>query len=133
MFSNKRLSSGTLLIAGLLSVLVSLGTFSPASASGLAHTGASPVMSATQGKATIIVLDGTSMVPKPLIGATVAFWDTKGALVAKGLTDQTGQFSNLMTVGTYKVRVTVNGFKPGTNVVVVKSGERVTLLMSLFK
>ena len=131
MFGIRHLSLKALLFAGLLSILISLGAFTPASAA----TPSPAQPAAAFGKVSVTVWDGglMSIMPVPISKAIVAFRDTNGAVVAKGLTDVSGKYTISLTPAVYKLTVYANGYKNFSTSISVKEGQTYRLEIPLLK
>jgi Carboxypeptidase regulatory-like domain len=94
-----------------------------------------PTSAPDYGKVVILVTDGS--VPtlnsnrKPLAGAAVEIINSSGAVVAKAITDATGQVSLANSEAIYKARVSADGFNTQTVAFKIRKGETTRVSVAL--
>jgi len=99
------------------------------------HSFASParISGVDYGKAVITVVQASSLTSggKPIVGATAELVDASGTTLSKYATDGNGQFSLAVAGGSYKVRVSAQGYETTGAYLEIKNGQTSYLMIRM--
>jgi hypothetical protein len=101
--------------------MFAFGSFAPTASAMRVPTGP-PVAGPVTGTLIAYVYDSASSGEKPLAGAVLAFLNTYGDTVGKGISDANGSYVANLPEGSYKISVSLKGYYSGFAGATVKGG-----------